>query len=137
MAEKGIVGKLAIWAFIGGLLLAIVFGIYQAYTLEHPPVFFGTDAGGWVAWILAILGGIVGLLAFLGKGTITSKEIPAFLLAGVSLLVMYGVFGGLSHVITPYIGSLLAGISLSVAIFIAPAVAILAIKAVWDIGKEV
>jgi len=139
MAERGIIGKLAVWAFIGGLLLAVVFGIYQAYTMESTTadVFFGTDAGGWVAWILAILGAIVGLLAFLGKGTITSKEIPAFLLAGVALLVMYGVFGGLAGLITPYIGSLLAGVSLAVAIFIAPAVALLAIKAVWDIGKEV
>ena len=137
MAEKDMMGKLAIWAFIGGLLLAVVFGLYQAYTIGNPPVFFGTEAGGWVAWILAILGGIVGLLAFLGKGTITSKEIPAFLLAGIALLVMYGVFGGLAHVITPYIGSLLSGVSLAVAIFIAPAVALLAIKAVWDIGKEV
>ena len=139
MAEKDMMGKLAVWAFIGGLLLAVVFGIYQAYTMESTTadVFFGTDTGGWVAWVLAILGAIVGLLAFLGKGTITSKEVPAFLLAGIALLVMYGVFGGLAGLITPYIGSLLAGVSLAVAIFIAPAVALLAIKAVWDIGKEV
>jgi predicted outer membrane lipoprotein len=139
MAEKDMMGKLAVWAFIGGLLLAVVFGIYQAYTMESTTanVFFGTDMGGWVAWVLAILGAIVGLLAFLGKGTITSKEVPAFLLAGIALLVMYGVFGGLAGLITPYIGSLLAGVSLAVAIFIAPAVALLAIKAVWDIGKEV
>jgi len=75
-------------------------------------------------------------LAFLGKGTITSKEIPAFLLAGIALLVMYGVFQNL-YVIKPYIGTLLASVSLALAIFIAPAVGILSVKAIWDIGKEV
>jgi hypothetical protein len=32
---------------------------------------------------------------------------------------------------------LLSGVSMSIAIFIAPAVGILAIKAIWDIGKDV
>jgi hypothetical protein len=48
---------------------------------------------------------------------------------------MYAVFQGFS--IGPWIGSLLSGVSMSLAIFIAPAVGILAIKAIWDIGKDV
>ena len=129
--------KLGSWAFLIGILIALIVGIWQAYTLESTTtdIFFLTDAGGWVAWLLAIIGAIVGLLAFFGKGTITEKEIPAFLMAGIALVVMYGVFRGV--IITPYIGSLLAGVSLSLAIFVAPAVGILAIKAIWDIGKEV
>ena len=131
-------GKLAIWSFIGGLAIAIGVGLYQAWTVgQGTPFIGGTDeTGGWVAWLLAVIGGIVGLLAFLGKGTITSKEIPAFLLAGIALLVMYGVFQNL-YVIKPYIGTLLASVSLALAIFIAPAVGILSVKAIWDIGKEV
>jgi len=135
MAEKDMMGKLAIWAFIGGVILALVFGLYQAWTIGQGDDFFGTETGGWVAWVLAAVGGIVGLLAFLGKGTITSKEVPAFLLAGIALLVMYSVFQGV--VIKPYIGTLLSSVSLALAIFIVPAVAILAVKAIWDIGKEV
>jgi len=136
MAEKDMMGKLAIWAFIGGLILAVVFGLYQAWTIGQNEIpFFSTDNGGWIAWLLAVIGGIVGLLAFMGKGTITSKEVPAFLLAGIALLVMYSVFQGV--VIKPYIGTLLSSISLALAIFIVPAVAILAVKAIWDIGKEV
>ena len=129
--------KLGSWAFLIGILIALIVGIWQAYTLESTTtdIFFATDTGGWVAWILAILGAVVGLLAFFGKGTITEKEIPAFLMAGIALVVMYGVFRGVT--ITPYIGSLLAGVSLSLAIFVAPAVGILAIKSIWDIGKEV
>jgi hypothetical protein len=132
---KDMMGKVAIWAFIIGALIALLVGLWQAYTLEQnqQPV-FTTDMGGWIAWILAILGAIVGLLAMLGKGTITKSEVPAFLMAGIALLVMYGTFQGFS--IDPWIGSLFRGVSQALAIFIAPAVGILAIKAIWDIGKE-
>lgn len=129
-------GKVAIWAFIIGTLIALLVGLWQAYTIEQneTPV-FETEMGGWIAWLLAVIGAIVGLLALLGKGTITKSEVPAFLMAGVALLVMYAVFRGFD--IGPWIGSLLSGVSMSLAIFIAPAVGILAIKAIWDIGKEV
>ena len=138
MAKEDVMMKFGSWAFLIGMLIALIVGIWQAYTLESAATttaFFSTDAGGWVAWLLAIIGAIVGILAFMSKGTITEKEVPAFLMAGIALVVMYGVFQGVT--ITPYIGSLLAGISLSLAIFVAPAVGILAIKAIWDIGKEV
>ncbi|MCX6671321.1 MAG: hypothetical protein NTX92_05330 [Euryarchaeota archaeon] len=132
---KDMMGKVAIWAFIIGALVALLVGLWQAYTIEQnqQPV-FTTDMGGWIAWILAILGAVVGLLAMLGKGTITKTELPAFLMAGIALLVMYGVFQGFT--ISPWIGSLFRGVSQALAIFIAPAVGILAIKAIWDIGKE-
>ena len=80
---KDMMGKIAIWAFIIGALIALLVGLWQAYTIEQneQPV-FTTDMGGWIAWILAILGAIVGLLAMLGKGTITKAEVPAFLMAG-------------------------------------------------------
>jgi len=134
---KDMYTKIGSWAFLIGIMIALIVGIYQAYTLESTTAtaFFSTDAGGIIAWILAAIGGIVGILAFMGKGTITEKEVPAFLMAGIALVVMYGVFQGVT--ITPFIGSLLAGVSLSLAIFVAPAVGILAIKAIWDIGKEV
>ena len=137
MEKKDMMCKMGSWAFLGGIAIALIVGIYQAYTLESTTVaaFFGTEIGGAVAWVLAILGVIVGALAFFGKGTITEKEVPAFLMAGIALVVMYGVFQFVT--IKPYIGSLLAGISLSLAIFVAPAIGILAIKSIWDIGKEV
>jgi hypothetical protein len=128
--------KLGTWAFLIGILIALIVGLYQAYTLESADadIFFDTDAGGGVAWLLAIIGAIVGILAFLGRGTITAKETPAFLMAGIALVVMYGVFNGIT--MSPWIGSLLHGISMSLAIFVAPAVGLLAIKAIWDIGKD-
>jgi len=138
---KDMMGKVAIWAFILGTMIALLVGIWQAYTLEtaaNDTLFaMSNNTGGIIAWILAILGAIVGLLAVLGKGTITKAEVPAFLTAGVALLVMYAVFNAIYLMIPYYIGALLAGVSLALAIFIAPAVGILAIKAIWDIGKNV
>ena len=133
---KDMMGKIAIWAFIIGALIALLVGLWQAYTIEqNQQPLFSSDTGGWIAWILAILGGIVGALAVLGRGTITKAEVPAFLMAGIALIVMYASFQYIR--IEPWIGSLLSGVSMSIAIFIAPAVGILAIKAIWDIGKDV
>lgn len=135
MVKEDKMMKYGSWAFLLGILIAFCAGLYQAYTLgETSGGFFATETGGWVAWGLAILGVFVGLLAFIGRGTITAKEVPAFLMAGIALLVMYSVFQGVD--IKPWIGSLLKGVSMSMAIFIAPAVAILAVAVIWVIGKD-
>jgi len=146
--------KLGTYAFIIGIIIALCVGLYQAATLEAAlndyskadKIFFTTETGGAVAWVLAIIGAIVGVLAAFGKGTITKKETPGFLLAGIALVVMGGVFqvsggtGGLIGMtmgLKPWIGPLLSGISFSLAIFVAPTVGILAIRNIWDMGKDV
>lgn len=136
---KDIYTKIGSWAFLIGILIALLVGLYTAYTMESEDMtFIFTDTGGWVIWLLVVIGAIVGILAFVGKGTITSKEGPSFLMAGIALLVMAGAFWGWTDFITgPWIGSLLAGISICLAIFVAPAVGLLAIKAIWKMGKEV
>ena len=78
----------------------------------------------------------IGILAALGKGTITKNETQSFLIAGIALVVMGGVFGSVGYDINPWIGSLLKGLSMALSIFVAPAVGILAIKAIWDMGKS-
>ena len=135
--ENKIIGKIAIWAFILGTIIALLVGLYQAYTLQNGDNFIYTNTGAAVAWLLAVIGAIVGILAFLGKGTITKAEVPAFLTASIALLVMYGVFQNLAHTIGYWLGPLFAGVSLTLSIFIAPAAGILAIKAIYDIGKDV
>lgn len=137
---KDMLSKVGSWAFLIGIIIALIVGLYQATTIEGEIMgatgFFGESTGGWVAWILAVIGAIVGVLAVIGKGTITAKETPGFLLAGIALVVMGGVFSGWHAIITPWIGALLEGVSFSLSIFVAPAVGILAIKAVWDMGKD-
>ncbi|UCB58590.1 MAG: hypothetical protein JSV67_08315 [Thermoplasmatales archaeon] len=142
MAKNELLAKIGSWAFIGGIILAGLVGIYQATTIEGQNLieadygFFGTEMGGWVAWILAILGVIVGILAAIGRGTITTKETPGFLMAGIALVVMAGVFLAWNQIITPWIGSLLSGVSMSLAIFVAPTVGILAVRAIYNMGKD-
>jgi anaerobic C4-dicarboxylate transporter len=134
---KDMWGKIAVWAFIIGVVIALIVGLWQAYNLQNSETpILSTDNGVWVGWLLAFLGLIVGLLAILGRGTITKAETPAFLMAGIALLIMYGVFSSMTYALKPWLGPLLAGISWPLAIFVAPAVGILAIKAIWDIGKE-
>jgi hypothetical protein len=130
MVNDEILERIAGWAFLIGIIIALIVGIYAAYNLETS----GWTLGGITAWILAVLGAIVGIVSAYGMGTITEKEVPSFLLAGIALVVMYGVFKGIE--LDPWIGSLLHGISMSLSILIAPAVGILAIKAIWDIGKD-
>ncbi len=130
MANDEIWERIAGWAFLIGIIIALIVGLYAAYNLETN----GETFGGTIAWVLAALGVIVGLVSAYGMGTITEKEVPSFLLAGIALVVMYGVFKGIE--LDPWIGSLLHGISMSLSILIAPAVGILAIKAIWDIGKD-
>lgn len=135
MSKDDMIGKLALWSFIGGAALAVVVGLIYALLDQN----ILSNWNGAIAWILCILGAIVGILAFLGKGTITKKEVPAFLLASIALLLMYASFGnvGLSLIISDLLAKLLYGVSLALAMFIAPAVGLLSIKAIWEIGKDV
>jgi hypothetical protein len=79
----------------------------------------------------------------LGKGTVTKAEIPGFVTAGVALLVMYAAFSytNMAYMfgsdVGRWLGSLLTGVSFTLALFIVPAVGLLSLKAVWDIGKDV
>ena len=134
MANKDSMVKYASWAFIIGILIAFIAGLIQAYTLETNGNFFASEIGGWVVWILAIIGFIVGFFAFFGKGTITAKEIPGFLMAGIALVVMYGVFRDFD--VGQTIGSLFHGVSMSMAIFVAPTVGILSIAVIYAIGID-
>jgi hypothetical protein len=138
MSENGIMAKVGSLSFLIGIVIALIFGVVQAWTLKSSEPFFSTSNGGIVAWILVAIGGIIGILTVFGKGTLTAKEVPGFLFAGIALVVMGGVFQSQTVTnITPYIGSLLAGVSLSLSIFVAPTVGILAVMAIWAMGKDV
>lgn len=139
MEQKEMMLKLGTYAFLLGIIIAFALGMYQGYTLENSDMgkdFLRSENGGYVAWVLAVLGIIVGILAFMGKGTITKKETSGFLLAGIALVIMGGVFQGYHAWLTPYIGALLEGVATTLAIFIAPTVGLLAIRSVWDMGKD-
>lgn len=137
--NKEIMVKVVGISFIIGILIAILIGIYQGFSIEQESNFIEEETlGGWVAWILALIGLLVGLLAIAGRGTITKEETPGYLMAGIALVVMYAAFqgSGISSV-GPWLGSMLHGISESLAIFVAPTIILLAIKSIYDMGKDV
>lgn len=106
-------GQLGHWSFIGGVLLAIVAGL------------LGATYADTVAMILVVLGVVVGFL------NISEKEVSSFLIAAIALLLT----GAAGLETLPAIGSYLGPILTNIATFVAPAVVIVALKAVYELGK--
>ena len=109
---KGLVG---FWSFIVGLVIALIFGIlWAAMGLQMD----------WVIIVRIILGIIIGFL------NITAKETPLLLMATIALIVVGNVFSPL-----PGIGKFIGTVLNYVAVLVAPAAIIAAIKALWQVGK--
>jgi len=120
--------KVGSWLFLVGILIAVIVGLITGAN-------FWTDTSGYVTLLLAALGFVVGALTFFAVGNITPEKVPTFLL-GALLLVGIGTAGSTNwfaevNIIGPYFTS----IATMLAIFVAPAAGILAIRAVWDAGK--
>lgn len=115
------------WLFLIGVLISVIIGLVFGANLWQ-------DTSGYVTLILAVLGFIVGVLSFFAVGNIAQDRVPTFLIAAL-LLVGIGAtstwFGQL-EVIGPYLENI-AGM---LAVFVAPAAGLLAIRAIWDAGKS-
>ena len=111
--------KLGSWAFILGVLIAVVSGLAAGYMSAY---------AGWVALALVVLGLIVGFL------NIGSKEVNDFLIAAIALSMLGISAAGLNFI--PMFGPLLVAMVQNVASFVAPAALIVALKAVYTLAKE-
>lgn len=107
-------GEMGHWAFMLGIVVAIV------------GAFTGAAYAETVTYILVILGVIVGLL------NITEKEVTSFLIAVMALLLAGAA--GLERL--PAVGGTLGLILSNIATFVAPAAVIVALKAVYELGKK-
>jgi hypothetical protein len=103
---------LGAWAFLIGLIIAVVFG-------------FITIEGTWIVWILLILGIIVGLL------NVTEKEVRPFLFAGTILVIISALSGNVFATV-PYLGAIFSNI---LTLFV-PATVIVALKSVFTLAKK-
>lgn len=104
--------KIGHWAFIVGILLAIIAGLIP--TLQTSTV----------TWILVILGLVVGLL------NISAKETTEFLVAVVALLIV-GSAGAI-----PALGGIVLAILANIVALSAPAALIVALKAIYALAAE-
>ncbi len=107
--------KIGEWAFLVGLLLAIVLGLFP----KALPIITVTS-------VLVVLGFVVGLV------NIVAKESHSFLLAAVALLVA----GTAGYGILPGIGDYLGSILTNIATFVAPATVIVAIKVIYELANK-
>ena len=108
------VSKVGEWAFLGGVVLAVLVGLVP-----------GVLPGNLVGLVLVVLGILVGLI------NIGAKETHSFLLASVALLVA----GTAGLQTLPVVGSMVNVVLTNIVSFVAPAAVIVALKAVYEHGR--
>ena len=102
--------KIGKWAFIGGLVVAVLAGLF------FQP--------GWAVWVLAILGVIVGLL------NVTAEDTRTFLLASIALTLSATALNTL-----PVVGTALSFILPFVVAFVAGATIVIALKELFQTAR--
>lgn len=113
--DTGEIGK---WSFIAGILLAILAGLLGTALAEYASS---------VAILLIVLGLVVGFL------NITTKQVYDFLIAAIALLLT----GAAGLDTLPVVGAYIGPVLTNIASFVAPAAVIVALKAIYEIGKKV
>jgi len=108
------VSKVGEWAFLGGVILAVLVGLVP-----------GVLPSDLVALVLVVLGILVGLI------NISAKDTHEFLLATVALLVA----GAAGLQTLPVVGGVVQSILSNIVSFVAPAAVIVALKAVYELGR--
>lgn len=103
--------KVGKWTFVGGFALAVIAGLgFQAP---------------WVTWVLALLGLVVGFL------NVTGAESRGFLIAAIGLMLSATAVQSI-----PYVGDLVTRVLSNVIAFIAAAVLVVSLKAVFETAKN-
>jgi len=114
--------KIGEWSFVAGVILAIAVGIFS--------VSLGSWAGN-LTLLLVVLGLIVGFL------NITEKETTPFLVAAAALMLTATSVTTLNSIdLGVSLGKYLAGIVSQIAVFVAPAAVIVALKAIQALAKD-
>ena len=116
MPRKKGANLLGAWAFLIGVILAVIFGFVK-YEL-------------WLVWVLVIIGLIIGLL------NITSFETQPFLLAGTVLVIISALSGTIFNAVMigdiPFLANMLNNILM---LFV-PATIIVALKSVFVLARR-
>jgi len=113
MPKKSGGNLLGAWAFLIGVILAVVFG------------FFDTTSMTWLPWVLAVIGLLIGLL------NIADSEVQPFLIAGFVLVFVsasgMSIFQGLKLGNIAFLSSILYNM---LVVFV-PATIIVALKSIF------
>ncbi len=114
--------KIGEYAFLVGALIAVVAGMAASWVTG--------GAAGAISALLVVLGIIVGLL------NITEKETTPFLVAAIALVVAGTAGFGAINQIVQGLGTIIDQIVGNLAIFVAPAAVIVALKAVYALASS-
>lgn len=110
-------GKLGQWAFIGGIVIALVLA-------------FVPEWKGQLTLVLVVLGLVVGFL------NVSEKETTPFLVAGIALLATGTVTESLKVIPPAELGNYLVGAVQNIGAFVAPGAVVVAVKAIWALAKD-
>ena len=115
--------KIGHYSFIIGVIIAVVLGLASSA--------LGPQATAWLASLLVVLGLIVGFL------NVSGKETKEFMMVA-TVLIIAAFAGGASNTLggVQIIGPYLAGIFDNVLAFVIPAVVIVGLKDVWNLGQN-
>lgn len=115
---------LGAWAFLVGVILALVLGILNGFN--------GTEPQSWAVWILILAGIVVGIF------NVTDKESYNFLLASLALVIVSSLGGNVIEGLKDlqYIGPMLQSTLVYLLILFVPTTIIVALKSVFDIAKD-
>ena len=116
--------RLGHYSFLGGVLLAVVLGLFSA-KISGPTTSI-------LLLVLVILGVIVGFL------NVTGKEMTEFLIAAIALIAMSSVSATLVVIdqYIPNLGTLFQSILSFIAIFVAPAALVVALKTIVELAEK-
>jgi hypothetical protein len=115
--EADLVAKVGSWAFIIGVIVALIIGVFSA---SNTPV---------ATTLLIVLGLIVGFL------NVTGRETTPFLLASVSLVIV-SYMGGPVLSDVARIGPTLQNVLGAITTFVIPATIIVALKAIYALAHD-
>ncbi|HLD48938.1 MAG TPA: hypothetical protein VJB11_01100 [archaeon] len=115
--------KIGEYAYIVSVIIAIAAGVIAPFIQPITPTTAFVDIAG-VSLLLVILGVVVGFL------NISEKETTPFLIASVALIVA-GTAGFVAiNGLLPPLGTIIGSIVRNIAVFVAPAAIIVAVKAI-------
>ena len=122
LSAGNLMTKVGAYAFIVVLIVAVVAGLAVSQL---------TNQQAWVSLALAILGIVVGLTM------ITEKEVTAFLIVAVALIVTNGV-GAFATLDTIWggLGTAIQQVVTNIATFVAPAAVILSVKSIYALARK-
>ncbi len=121
MAKKTSGSKIGHYAFIAGVLLAFIVGLF-------PGAIGAANVQMGVIIVLVLLGLIVGFL------NITGSETTQFLVASIALMGGGAALGGIK--VIPVVGNLIYNVLLYVAVFVAPAALVVALKTIYSLAER-